>query len=62
MKKLLYIIAGLLILIWFVIHFDTNPFRITDLLLPVAGILALIQLIFNNKLSQRAKGMTITKQ
>jgi hypothetical protein len=53
MKKLLYIIAGLLVLIWIIIHFGTNPFRITDLLLPVAGVLALIQLIFNKKLSQK---------
>ncbi|MBN2819505.1 MAG: hypothetical protein JXP36_11075 [Bacteroidales bacterium] len=52
MKNSLYIIAGLLLVIWGIIFWGFNTTGVVHLLLAVAGVIILIRLIFNNQLSK----------
>jgi uncharacterized ion transporter superfamily protein YfcC len=52
MKNSLYIIAGLLIVIWGIIFWGFNSAGVVHLLLAVAVIIILIRLIFNKQLSK----------
>lgn len=51
MKNLLYVIAGLIVVIWFIVilSFDTSPY--IHLLLALAGVIVLIRLLFSKRLS-----------
>ena len=49
MKNPLYIIAGLLVLLWSIITFGFYSFRTIDILLPVAAFLVLLRILFYNK-------------
>ena len=46
MKNSLYIIAGLLVLLWAIITFGFYSFRYIDILLPIAGFIMLLQILF----------------
>jgi hypothetical protein len=48
MKNLLYIIAGLLIIIWIILF---KPTEFVHVLLVLAGLIILITIFFNKKLS-----------
>jgi len=50
MKNLLYILDGLLIVIWIVVF---KPFGIEHLLLVLAGVVILVTIIFNKNLTER---------
>ena len=54
MKNSLYIIAGLLLLLWTIVTFVFNTFRFIDILLPIAGFIILLRILFSNKLSQKS--------
>lgn len=49
MKNSLYIIAGLLILLWAIVTFGFNSFRYIDILLPIAGFIVLLRIFFTKK-------------
>ncbi len=49
MKNLLYIIAGLLIVIWIIVF---KPTEFVHVLLVLAGLIVLVTIIFNKKLSK----------
>lgn len=49
MKNTLYIIAGLLVLLWAIVTFGFNSFRYIDILLPVAMFIILLQILFTRK-------------
>ncbi|HKJ79004.1 MAG TPA: hypothetical protein VKA10_05690 [Prolixibacteraceae bacterium] len=49
MKNSLYIVAGLLALLWAIITFGFYSFRYFDLLLLAAGFMVLLQILFNKK-------------
>jgi hypothetical protein len=51
MKNSLYIIAGLLIVIWGIIFFGFNASVFVHVLLILAGIIVLIRVLFDKKLS-----------
>jgi hypothetical protein len=51
MKNLLYVIAGLLVVIWFIVFLGFNSSGMVHILLVLAGLIILIRLIFNKKLS-----------
>ena len=53
MKNLLYIIAGLLFVIWGILVLGLNASGAVHILLAVAGIIVLIRLIFNKQLSNK---------
>jgi len=58
MKNSLYVIAGLLVILWAVIFFgfDTysiSSFKIVHLLLIIAVCIILVRIIFNKKLSDK---------
>ncbi len=53
MKNSLYIIAGLLVLLWAIITFGFNSFRYIDILLPVAVFIVLLQILFTKKISKK---------
>ena len=53
MKNLLYIIAGLLLILWGVIFFGFNASGAVHLILILAGIIVMVRLIFNKLLSSR---------
>ncbi len=52
MKNSLYIIAGLLALLWAIIAFGFYSFRYFDLLLLAAAFMVLLQILFNKKSPQ----------
>lgn len=52
MKNLLYVIAGLLIVIWGIIFFGFNASAMVHVLLIVAVIIILIRILFDKKLSK----------
>ncbi len=47
MKNSLYIIAGLLALLWAIVTFGFYSFRYIDILVPVAGFIILLRILFN---------------
>jgi len=49
MKNSLYIIAGLLLLIWAIVTFGFYSFRTIDILLPIAGFIVLLRILFTKK-------------
>ncbi|MFC2087764.1 hypothetical protein ACFLSA_06360 [Bacteroidota bacterium] len=51
MKNSLYVIAGLLIVIWGIIYWGFNATGIVHSLLVIAGFIILVRIIFNKKLS-----------
>ena len=62
MKNSLHIIAGLLVLLWAIITFGFYSFRYIDILLPVAGFIVLLQILFNKRSPQNYNNkMKITK-
>lgn len=52
MKNLLYVIAGLMVLIWIIVF---KPSSGVHLWLVAAGIVVLIRVVFDKKLSNRNK-------
>ena len=53
MKNLLYVIAGLLLVIWGIIFWGFNSSGSVHLLLAVAGVIVLVRLIFNKQLTRK---------
>jgi len=51
MKNLLYVIAGLLVVLWFIIFLGFQSSDYVHIILAMAGIIVLIRIIFSNKLS-----------
>ena len=51
MKNSLYVIAGLLIVIWGIVFFGFKPIGIVHVLLVIAGFIILVRILFNKKLS-----------
>jgi hypothetical protein len=52
MKNLLYIIAGLLVIIWGIVFFSFDTSAFVHALLIIAGIIVLIRVLFDKKLSK----------
>ena len=52
MKNALYVIAGLLIVIWGIVFWGFNSSGIVHMLLVLAGFIILVRLIFNKQLSK----------
>ncbi|MGD9976903.1 MAG: hypothetical protein AB7S54_03100 [Bacteroidales bacterium] len=52
MKNLLYVIVGLLLVIWGIIFFGFNSTGAVHIILAIAGLIVLIRLIFNRQLSK----------
>jgi len=50
MKNLLYVIAGLLVIIWIIIF---KPSSSVHLLLALAGLIVVIRIVFDKKLSKK---------
>ncbi|MCK3684935.1 hypothetical protein [Maribellus sp. YY47] len=56
MKYSTYIIAGLLFVLWGVVVYGfNNPPRIIHLLIPIAGIIILLRIFFNKRISKTLK-------
>lgn len=53
MKNSLYIIAGLLIVIWGIIFFGFNASAFVHVILVIAGIIVLVRVLFDKKLSKK---------
>jgi len=53
MKNLLYVIAGLLIIIWAIIFFGFDAYEYVHMLLVLAGFIILIRLVFRKQLSKK---------
>ncbi|MBN2348144.1 MAG: hypothetical protein JXJ22_04865 [Bacteroidales bacterium] len=53
MKNSLYIIAGLLIVIWAIIFLSFNASGMVHILLGVAGFIILVRIIFGKQLSKK---------
>lgn len=51
MKNSLYIIAGLIILLWAIVTFGFYEFRFIDILLLIAGFIILLGILLNKKIS-----------
>ena len=51
MKNLLYVIAGLLIVIWFIVFLGFKSSGMVHIILILAGLIILIRIAFNKKLS-----------
>ena len=51
MKNLLYVIAGLLLVIWFIVFLGFNSSGMVHILLVLAGFVLLIRIFLNKKLS-----------
>ncbi|MBN1819859.1 MAG: hypothetical protein JW833_04050 [Prolixibacteraceae bacterium] len=49
MKNSLYIIAGLLVLLWAIVTFGFYSFRAIDILLPIAAFIVLLRILFYKK-------------
>ncbi|MHA7110330.1 hypothetical protein ACRTDU_09405 [Sunxiuqinia elliptica] len=47
MKNSPYIIAGLLVLLWAIVTLGFHSFRYIDILLPVAGFIVLLRILFH---------------
>jgi hypothetical protein len=54
MKNLLYIIAALLIVIWGIIFLSFNASAFVHVILIVAGVIILIRILFDKKLSNES--------
>ncbi|MBN2613468.1 MAG: lmo0937 family membrane protein [Bacteroidales bacterium] len=52
MKNLLYVIAGLLIVIWAIVFLSFNASGIVHVLLVLAGFIILFRLLFGKQLSR----------
>jgi len=50
MKNLLYVIAGLLFVIWGILHWGLNVIGPVHIILLLAGIIVLIRLFYDRKL------------
>jgi len=50
MKNLLFVIAGLLVIIWIIIF---KPSSSVHLLLALAGLIVVIRIVFDKKLSKK---------
>lgn len=55
MKNSHYIIAGLLVLLWAIVTFGFHTFRYIDVLLPIAGFIVLLQILFSKKVSKKSQ-------
>ena len=53
MKNTLYIIAGLLIVIWAIVYFGFESFGAIHMVLVLAILLIAARIIFNKKLSRK---------
>ena len=53
MKNSLYVIAGLLVVIWGIIYWGFNSSGMVHILLAIAGFIVLVRLIFNKQLSNK---------
>jgi hypothetical protein len=53
MKNTLYVIAGLLLVIWGIIFFGFNSSTLVHALLVIAAIIILFRIIFDKKLSNK---------
>jgi predicted ferric reductase len=53
MKNSLYIIAGLLIVIWIIYFWSFKSFGIVHMLIVLAGFIILFRIILNKKLSSK---------
>lgn len=53
MKNLLYIISGLLVIIWGILFWGLHAVGPVHLLLAVAGFIILVRIIFNRQLSNK---------
>ncbi len=51
MKNLLYVIAGLLIVIWAIVFLSFNSSGMVHFLLLIAGFIILIRIVFGRQLS-----------
>jgi len=49
MKNSLYIIVGLLVLLWAIVTFGFYSFRTIDILLPIAAFIVLLRILFYKK-------------
>lgn len=49
MKNSLYIIAGLLVLLWAIVTFGFHSFRAIDILLLIAAFIVLLRILFYKK-------------
>jgi hypothetical protein len=55
MKNSLYIIAGLLVLLWAIVTFGFHSFRVIDILLPIAAFIVLLRILFYKKITKANK-------
>lgn len=55
MKNLFYVVAGLLIVIWFIVFLSFEVSGYVHLLLAVAGIFILIRVLFGKQLSDKRR-------
>jgi len=53
MKNLLYIIAGLLLVIWGILFWGLHASGPVHILLAITGLIILIRLVFNNQLTNK---------
>lgn len=53
MKNLLYVIAGLLIIIWAIVYFGFDSYKYVHMLLLLAGFIVLMRLVFTKQLSNK---------
>jgi tryptophan-rich sensory protein len=53
MKNALYVIAGLLAIIWAIVFFGFNSFAFVHIILILAVFLILVQIIFGKKLFKK---------
>jgi hypothetical protein len=53
MKNLLYVIAGLLIVIWAILFFGFKLFGVVHALLVVAGLIITVRIIYDKKLAKK---------
>ncbi len=53
MKNSLYVIAGLLLVIWGIIFWGFNSSGAVHMLLAIAGFIILVRLIFNKQLTNK---------
>jgi F0F1-type ATP synthase assembly protein I len=53
MKNLLFVVAGLLLVIWAIAFFGFYSYGIVTILLPIAGFILLIRFVFNKQLSRK---------
>lgn len=51
MKNLLFVIAGLLIIIWAIVFFGFDSYEYVHILLVLAGFIILIRIVFRKQLS-----------